>query len=254
MIGRLLTRVQGFFLSRAYREHDTVRPVTLEDGQQGAGVRADVTFQATSAHQLQAGLYAPRVHGNAGGVESLGGFDVRRSEPSWYVQDRWTPSARVSITAGARVDSAAGETVAAPRVLASAARRGWTWRASAGTQYQLPPLAALHGLLGNPPLRMPHAFEIDGGVEHAVGGGQTLSVDVYHRRDRDALFALAEPRLENGRPTARLNPFENTLDGTSRGIEVAIRRGSARRLSRWVAYAYGSARMDDDVDRLAFPS
>ncbi|HXD75383.1 MAG TPA: TonB-dependent receptor, partial [Vicinamibacterales bacterium] len=252
--GRLFARVQGFFLSTAYREHDAVRPVTLEDGQQGAGVRADVTFQATSAHQLQAGLYAQRVHGHAGGVESLGGFDVRRSEPSWYVQDRWTPSARVSITAGARVDSAAGETVAAPRVLAAAAARGWTLRASAGTQYQLPPLAALHGLLGNPALRMPHAFEIGGGVDHAVGSGQTLSVDVYRRRDRDGLFALAEPRLEDGRPTARLNPFENALDGTSRGVEVAIRRASARRLSGWVAYAYGNARMNDEVDGLAFPS
>jgi len=254
MNGRLFTRVQGFFLSTAYREHDAVRPVTLEDGQQGAGVRADVTFQATSAHQLQAGIYAQRVHAHAGGVESLGAFDATRSEPSWYVQDRWTPSARVSITAGARVDSAAGETVAAPRVLAAAAARGWTLRASAGAQYQLPPLAALHGLLGNPALRMPHAFEIDGGVEHAVGGGQTLSVDVYRRRDRDGLFALAEPRLEHGRPTARLNPFQNALDGTSRGVEVAIRRGSARRLSGWVAYAYGNARMIDDVDGLAFPS
>src|SRR5918993_1446553 len=130
----------------------------------------------------------------------------------------WAPSARVSITAGARVDSAAGETLVAPRVLAAATARGWTLRASAGTQSQLPALAALHGLLGNPALRMPHAFEIDGGVEHAIGGGQALTVDVYRRRDRDALFALAEPRVENGRATARLNPFENALDGTSRGV------------------------------------
>src|SRR6185503_12586954 len=156
-----------------------------------------------------AGVFPQRVRAYAGGLESLGASDARRSEPSWYVQDRWTPSAHVSITAGARVDSAAGETVAAPRVVVAAAARGWTVRASAGTQYQLPPLVALHGLLGNPALRMPHAFEIDGGVEHAVGGGQALSVDVYRRRDRDGLFALAEPRLENGRATARLNPFQN---------------------------------------------
>jgi hypothetical protein len=252
--GRLFTRVQGFFLSTAYREHDAVRPVTLEDGQQGAGLRADVTVQVTSGHQLETGIYAQRVRAHAGGVESLGAFDARRSEPSWYVQDRWTPSAHVSITAGARVDSAAGETVAAPRVLAAAAARGWTLRASAGTQYQRPPLTALHGLLGNPALRMPHAFEIDGGLERAVGGGQTLTIDLYRRRDRDALFALAEPRVEDGRVTARFNPFQNSLDGTSRGVEVAIRRGSARRLSGWVAYAYGNARMNDEVDGLAFPS
>src|SRR5918993_1693696 len=158
----------------------------------------------------------------------------------------WAPSARVSITAGARVDSAAGETLVAPRVLAAATARGWTLRASTGRQYQLPPLAALHGLLGNPALRMPHAFEIDGGVERAVGGGQTLTVHVYRRRNRDPPFALAEPRVENGRVIARLDRFQNALDGTSRGVEVAIRRGSARRLSGWLAYAYGNARMIDD--------
>jgi hypothetical protein len=252
--GRLFTNVQGFVLSTAYREHDAVRPATVDDGQRSAGLRADVTFQASSRHQLQAGLYAQRVHAHAGGVESLGAFDARRSEPSWYVQDRWTPSAHVSITAGARVDSVAGETVAAPRVLAAVVARGWTLRASGGTQYQLPPLVALHGLLGNSALRMPHAFEIDGGVERAIGGGHTLSVDVYRRRDRDGLFALAEPRLEDGRVTARFNPFENALDGTSSGVELAIRRGSARRLSGWVSYAYGKARVNDDVDGLVFPS
>ena len=104
--------------------------------------------------------------------------------------------------------------------LAAAAARGWTLRASAGTQYQLPPLAALHGLLGNPALRMPHAFGIDGGVEHAVGGGQTLTVDVYRRRDRDGLFALAEPRVEHGRAIARLNPVSELARR-----HVARRRG-----------------------------
>ena len=115
--GRLFTRVQGFVLSTAYREHDAVRPVTVEDGQQSAGLRADVTFQASSAHQLQAGVYAQRVRAHAGGVESLGAFDARRSEPSWYVQDRWTPSAHVSVTAGARVVDARRQRGGRQRVL-----------------------------------------------------------------------------------------------------------------------------------------
>src|SRR4029079_13485397 len=97
-------------------------------------------------------------------------------------------------------------------------------------------------------------FEIDGGLERAVGSGQTLTVDVYRRRDRDALFALAEPRVENGRVIARLNPLQNPLDGTSRGVEAAIRRGSARRLSGWVAYAYGHARMHAGGVGLALPN
>jgi hypothetical protein len=101
---------------------------------------------------------------------------------------------------------------------------------------------------------MSHAFEIDGRVEHPLGGGQTLTIDVYRRHDRDAVFALAEPRVENGRITARLNPFQNSLDGTARGVEVAIRRASARRLSGWIGYGFGDARMVDRVDNLEFPS
>lgn len=252
--GRLFTRVQGFVVSAAYTEHDAASLPTVDNGQRSAGLRADVVFQASSAHQLQAGIYTQSVRAHLGGVESLGAFDATRSEPSWYVEDRWTPSARLSITAGARIDRADDETVAAPRVLVAGRARGWTLRASAGTQYQVPPLAAVHGLLGNPALRMSHAFEIDGGVEHPLGGGQTLTIDVYRRRDRDALFALAEPRVENGRVTARPNPFQNSLDGTARGVEVAIRRASARRLSGWIGYAFGDARMVDHVDALVFPS
>jgi hypothetical protein len=249
---RLFTRVQGFVLSTTYDEHDVDGFQTVDNGQQSAGLRADVVLQASSAHQLQVGIYAQAVRAHVEGVEPLGAFAATRSEPSWYVQDRWTPSAHASITAGVRVDSAGGETVAAPRMLVAGVARGWTLRASAGTQYQLPPLAALHGLLGNPALRMSRA--LDGGFDHAVGGGQTLSVDLYRRRDRDGLFALAEPRVEQSRVTGRLNPFQNALDGTSRGVEVAIRRASARRLSGWMGYAWGDARMIDGVDGLVFPS
>jgi TonB dependent receptor-like, beta-barrel/Carboxypeptidase regulatory-like domain len=254
MNARLSTRVQGFVLSTAYGEHDTDGLRTVDNGQRNAGVRADVVVQASSAHQLQVGIYAQAARAHAGGTAALSAFAASRSESSWYVQDRWTPSARVTVTAGARVDRAGGETVAAPRVLVAGVARGWTLRGSAGTQYQLPPFATLHGLLGNPALHMSRAFEIDGGLEHAVGGGQTLSVDFYRRRDYDGLFALAEPRVEGGLLTAGLNPFQNALEGTARGIEVAIRRASARRLSGWIGYAYGDAQMVDRVDSLAFPS
>jgi hypothetical protein len=251
---RLFTRVQGFVVSTVYREHDADRLPTVDSGQRSAGVRADVAFQASRAHQIQGGLYAQTVRAHISGVGTLGVFAADRREPSWYVQDRWTPSARLSVTAGARVDQAGEATLVAPRALVAGAARGWTLRASAGTQYQLPPLAALHGLLGNPALGASRAFEIDAGVEHGMGGVATVSVDVYRRRDRDALFALAEPRLEGGRVTARLNPFQNSVDGTSSGVEVAIHRASARRLSGWVGYAYGDAQMVDRVDALTFPS
>src|SRR4029078_4594735 len=102
------------------------------------------------------------------GIEPRGAFAATRSEPSWYVQDRWTPTGRLTVTAGVRAHGAAGAPVPAPRLLVAGAARGWTLRASAGTQYQLPPLAAVHGLLGNPALRMSRALEIAGGVSPAA--------------------------------------------------------------------------------------
>lgn len=73
----------------------------------------------------------------------------------------------------------------------------------------------------------------------------TLTIDLYRRRDRDHLFALAEPRIEDGRVTGALHPFQNSLDGRSHGVEAAIRRDSASRLSGWIGYAYGRTRFVD---------
>jgi len=81
----------------------------------------------------------------------------------------------------------------------------------------------------------------------------TFTIDVYRRHDRDHLFALAEPRLENGKVTAVMHPFQNSLDGRAHGIELAMRRDSASRLSGWIGYAYGVTRFTDRVDDLAFP-
>src|SRR6185503_4010692 len=81
-----------------------------------------------------------------------------------------------------------------------------------------------------------------------------FTIDVYRRHDRDQLFALAEPRLEHWQVTGAIHLFQNSLDGRAHGLEVAIRRDSASRLSGWIGYALGVAKEADDLDRLAFPS
>jgi hypothetical protein len=52
--------------------------------------------------------------------------------------------------------------------------------------------------------------------------------------------------------TGALQPFQNSLNGRSHGVEAAIRRDSASRLSGWIGYAYGKTRFVDRLDGLAF--
>jgi hypothetical protein len=53
--------------------------------------------------------------------------------------------------------------------------------------------------------------------------------------------------------TGVMHPFQNSLDGRAHGVEAAIRRDSASRLSGWIGYAYGMTRFTDRLDHLAFP-
>jgi hypothetical protein len=260
---RVFTQVRVFDVGSTYREQ-TVAGLALADNRQHAtGLRADATFQLPGAHLVQSGIYAQAVGtqirratadgGNAAARQ--GDFSARRTETSWYIEDRWSPNRRLTATAGIRVDRSGGETIASPRGTVTVPfGAGWLFRAAAGLQAQPPPLPALFGFLGNPNLRASRSVEVDARVEKALAGRVTLTLDAYHRHDRDQLFALAEPRLQDGRPTAAMHPFGNALDGRSRGLELALRRDSAARISGWIGYAFGVSRMTDATDRLAFPS
>jgi outer membrane cobalamin receptor len=258
---RVFAQVRLFSVGSTYREWNQDGTSLTDNGHRAIGVRADVTFHLSSRHLAQSGVYLQSAHEQTrttffeanGQPRQLGAFSARRTETSWYVQDRWSPLGRLTATAGVRVDRIAGETVASPRIrVAVPLGAGWLVRGAAGEQVQAPPLPALFGLLGNPALRASHSVEVDAGVEKSLPARTTLAIDLYRRRDRDQLFALAEPRLENGRVTGALHPFQNSLDGRSHGAEVTIRRDSASRLSGWIGYAYGRTRFTDRLDGLAF--
>jgi carboxypeptidase-like protein len=258
---RLFSQVRVFSAGSTYRERN-LDGVSLTDiGHRATGIRADATFQVSSRHLAQVGLYAQSAHEQsrttyfteAPQPRQLGAFAAGRFETSWYAQDRWSPG-RLTATAGVRVDRIGGETLVSPRLrVALPLSAGWLVRGAAGVQSQAPPLPALFGLLGNPALRASRAVEVDAGIEKALPGRLTVTMDLYRRHDRDQLFALAEPRLENGRVTAAIHPFQNSLDGHSHGMEAVIRRDSASRVSGWIGYAFGVTRFVDRADNLVFP-
>jgi outer membrane cobalamin receptor len=259
---RVFAQVRGFSTGSTYREHNAARVPLNDNFLHAAGVRAETTFEASSRHLAQVGLYAESSRQqiqttyftDTADARRPGAFSAGRLELSWYAQDRWSIG-RSTATAGVRVESIAGETIVSPRLrVAVPLGAGWLVRAAAGMQAEAPPLPALLGLLGNPDLVASRSVEVDAGVEQSLAGRLTLTLDAYHRHDRDQLFALAEPRLENGRPTALMHPFQNSLDGRARGVEVAVRRDSARRVSGWIGYAFAVTRITDRLDRLTFPS
>jgi hypothetical protein len=84
-----------------------------------------------------------------------------------------------------------------------------------------------------------------------------LRLDAYQRLDRDLLFRpLFEPRLIDGRifnpPTDP--PIRNSQRGYARGVEIFLQRRTANRLTGWVSYALGYARLRDGEARIAFPA
>ena len=258
---RVFAQVRLFSTGSTYRERNQDGTSVTDNSHRATGVRADVTLQLSSRHLAQAGLYVQSAQDQIGTTffmatgqpRQLGAFSARRTETSWYVQDRWSPLGRLTATVGVRVDRIGGETVASPRVkVAMPLGGGWLVRAAAGAQAQAPPLPAVLGLLGNPALRASESVELDAGVEKAMPARMTFTIDLYRRHDRDHLFALAEPRIEDGRVTGALHPFQNSLDGRSHGAEAAIRRDSASRLSGWIGYAYGRTRFTDRLDGLTF--
>jgi len=260
---RVFAQVRVFNVGSTYREHNADGVFLTDNRRRATGIRADTTVQLSSHHLARIGLYAQSAEeqarttffDNAGQPRQLGAFSARRVETSWYAEDRWSPSGRFTATGGVRVDRIASETLASPRVrVALRLGGGWLVRGAAGVQTQAPPLATLYGLLANPALRASRSTEVDAGFEKAISTRMTFAIDLYRRHDRDHLFALAEPRLENGKVTGAMHPFQNSLDGRAHGIETVIRRDGASRLSGWIGYAYGVTRFTDRLDNLSFPA
>ena len=260
---RVFTQVRLFGDGGTYRERNS-DGVWLTDAERRAtGIRADAAVQVSSRHLAHVGVVVQSAHEQAettrftsgAAAPQPGAFSGSRTETSWYAEDHWSPAGRLTATAGVRVDWIGGETLVSPRLRAALSLGGgWLVRGAVGVQAQAPPLPALLGLLGNPEVRASRSVVADGGVEKPIASRTRVTIDVYRRNDRDQLFALAEPRLEQGQVTVAMHPFQNSLDGRAYGLEAAIRRDSASRLSGWIGYAFGVARENDDLDRLAFPS
>jgi hypothetical protein len=94
-------------------------------------------------------------------------------------------------------------------------------------------------------------------VEQRLDERTRVHVEFYARQDRDLLFrSFEEPRLVAGKifNAPLYGPLGNPVRGYARGVEIFLQRRSANRLSGWLSYTLGRARLRDPEAGVSFPS
>ena len=265
-------------------------------------VRQEFNVQTSPEHRLSAGLELHRVHTGVGftiagdrneqeanGSSIFGGSglpdalqsSLEGTRGGLWMQETYTPSTRVSLEPGLRVDwSTINRCVTvSPRVAASyALGRGARLRAAAGLYTQSPGYEKLIqsdyfiDLSAASELKLRHekAIHLVVGVEQALGVDVTARVEGYYKRFDHLLIGRLETETERlGRisqydfpedlagsvPTAPLitsNPT-NEAGGDAYGLDVYLNHTNpAAPLTGWLSYAWGRANRESYGRRYAF--
>lgn len=175
-----------------------------------------------------------------------------------YLRGRFAPASRVSIDGGVRTDrdSRLDSASASPWLLArwSPSARV-TLAAGAGIAWQSPDLEMLPILATSTMPGLERTRSADVSADVAVAAGLRVQVSAYDRAERSTLrFDGVMPRLVNGvvRTPAATNLWLNALDVQARGVEVTLRRAGAGMASGWVSYGYGSTRNTERATGLRY--
>ena len=232
------------------------------------GIRNAVNFLAHRANRIEGGFYVRSIRSSQtsnffqisepSSFETLELFDRDAVEQAYYAQDTWSSEHKgLSLTGGGRIQHSGftGETLFSPRAsLAVSTWPKWTLRGGFGKYYQFPDSRQLFGYLGNPNLRSERATHYNASIERTFGDRTRVLAEAYDREDKDQIFSLSEPRIQAGQLTIAGFPFQNSLRGYARGIEVSLQRRSANGLAGWISYSYSRTRLQDRLDGLSFVS
>jgi hypothetical protein len=217
-----------------------------------ANVSPAVSLEGGSQIQWQRRQVETQLVGSIGGVDVFDSYDADGILSSAFAQVRWSPSTRASMTFGARIDhwSLTSQTGGSPWAQAELRLgRGFKLRGGSGIHRQFPGFDEASAFPAGANLRPERAVHADLGLEQAVGSNARWQITFYNREERDVMrlpgadWQVADGDLLPPRPI----PWQNTLDGYSRGVELLAQRRSARGLTGWLAYSYGVTRYHDAV-------
>jgi hypothetical protein len=222
--------------------------------------RTDVVGRASASLTLEGGGQVQRqqrqlVTADLVGLPSAGrleqSYDDHALLSSVYVQARWTPTARFSLTPGARIDhwSLTGATTASPWMQGEVKLTNTLKvRGGAGIHRQFPTFDEADGYRAGAVLTSERAYHADIGLEQTLGTSARWQVTFYNREERDLMrLPGSELQLVGGRIVnlVQTAPWINALDGHARGVEFLVQRRSQRGLSGWVSYSLGENRYHD---------
>ena len=192
-----------------------------------------------------------------------------RSASGW-MQYRWTPAARFSITPGVRLEhwhgprnsqdgdvSSTGQryTRASPWLLTEVELKPQLRaRFGAGVQHQAPTIDQSFYTPPGGELLPERGRTIEGGLEQRFGATWRIAGTVYHRADRDGLrFVDGDVRLIDDQLILPSAPYlANGLTGDTRGVELVLERRSVNGLNGWLSYAWNKSTVSDGTE--SFPS
>lgn len=186
-----------------------------------------VTVGATAENTRVRGTFSPEDHGDLWAV---------------FAQDEWTPTERLSLTAGVRhdeFDTFGGHTTGRGTVAYHVVPDRLKARASYGTSFRAPGALELTGAFGNPDLD----------PERARGGD--VGLDVYFSRSC-TVFSVTAFRTDYKDLIEYPPPFVpvNVGEATTRGVEIGLRTALESGLRASLSYTYLDASNDATGERL----
>jgi outer membrane cobalamin receptor len=257
-----------FFGLRTNFRNTNNEDIKLLDGKRTQyGVRSDVSFTSRRGNRIETGVYIRSLSEKSvnqffdfftGTIQDFNRLNRQGTEESFYAQDTWsTERLGLSLTGGGRVEhsSSTGETLFSPRgSFGWAVAKDWKVRGAAGRYYQFPEFSQMFGRLGNPRLRAERSTHYNASIERRFGDRIRFLAEVYDREDDKLFFSLFEPRLVGNDVTFDQFPFQNSLRGHARGVELTLQRRSANKLTGWVSYAYSHTKLTDAQTGFTFAS
>lgn len=264
---RVFWQTRFFGLRTNFRNTNNVDIRLLDGNRTQYGVRSDINFASRGGHRIETGVYVRSLKEKSvreffnfltGRFDEFTQLNHQGTEESFYAQDTWSSERLgLSLTGGGRVEhsSSTRETLFSPRgSIGWSIDNDWKIRAAAGRYYQFPEFAQMFGRLRNPNLRAAGSTHSNASLERRFGDRTRFLVEVYDREEDKLFFSLFEPRLNGNLVTFDQFPFQNSLRGHARGVELTVQRRSANKLTGWLSYAFSRTQLTDSQTGLTFVS